>query len=366
MTADDAVNIRKELSIDQRNSRARLTIDTGFVNVRAVETVLGPPGVRAIDQQIRALPDLPEWQRSVRIGHIYRTTVLAFCEHIGIPPLGALLAAGKGRMFCSVETLAPCPEVYDRARVVNRVVTPGVDSPTVELHYSTQHITSDTLRMELHEGDRVAVVAILHQMVDDRLIFHPLVMGGPWLVTESELFPEGLAECWSYDFFEQFVEDIDEFAQVRAVMLPDDFGVMEWISEAAFKRCLAEILGENPSKDWGGEMSDLFSAHVHLSGRPISAAFLLKGPANFRPMGLNHLGKNNDQIYRLSQEPAQLLVVQHAHDILSPVRATLRAFAVQPGNARRYCLIDGRDSLRLLQAYKKLNRALELSGSVAK
>jgi hypothetical protein len=29
--------------------------------------------------------------------------------------------------------------------------------------------------------------------------------------------------------------------------------------------------------------------------------------------------------------------------------------------ARRYCLIDGRDSLRLLVAYDKLNRALELS-----
>jgi hypothetical protein len=78
-------------------------------------------------------------------------------------------------------------------------------------------------------------------------------------------------------------------------------------------------------------------------------------------MGLNHLGKNNDQIYRLAQEPAQLLVVQHCHDILPPVRATLREFAVSPGATRRYCLIDGRDSLRLLAAYDKLNRALELS-----
>jgi hypothetical protein len=114
-------------------------------------------------------------------------------------------------------------------------------------------------------------------------------------------------------------------------------------------------------KDWGGEQADHYSAHLHLDGRPTTAGFLFKGPARFRPMGLNSLGKNNDQIYRLAQLPANLLVVQHCHEILPPVRATLRAFAVQPGNPRRYCLMDGRDSLRLLRAYNKLDRARELS-----
>ena len=39
-------------------------------------------------------------------------------------------------------------------------------------------------------------------------------------------------------------------------------------------------------------------AHLHLKGSRMTAAFLLKGPARFVPMGLNHLGKNNDQIVR--------------------------------------------------------------------
>jgi hypothetical protein len=137
---------------------------------------------------------------------------------------------------------------------------------------------------------------------------------------------------------------------------------MERITEAAFKVCLAEILGDTARADWGGEMSDHFAAHIHLSGKQTTAAFLLKGPGNgFSPMTLRNLGKNSGQIYRLAQEPVQLLAVQHCHDITSPVRATLRAFAVQPGRTRRYCLIDGRDSLRLLTAYNKLDRALKLS-----
>jgi hypothetical protein len=133
------------------------------------------------------------------------------------------------------------------------------------------------------------------------------------------------------------------------------------VSEAAFKACLARLLGDPVQDDWGGEQFDHFSAHMHLSGRATTAAFVLKGPARFLPMSLNHLGKNNDQIYRLAQAPAQLLIVQHAHEILAPVRATLRAFAVQPGNPRRYMLMDGRESLRLLQAYELYDEAVRLS-----
>ena len=79
-------------------------------------------------------------------------------------------------------------------------------------------------------------------------------------------------------------------------------------------------------------------------------------------MRLNNLGKNNDQIVRLSKEPASLLIVQHCHDIGQAVRDTLRAFAIQPGPMRRrYCLIDGKDSYKILKAYGKLDRAIELS-----
>src|SRR5208337_4206458 len=132
--------------------------------------------------------------------------------------------------------------------------------------------------------------------------------------------------------------------------------------EKAFKQCLVEIIGDNVKKDWGGETSDHYSSHLTLNGKRIIAAFLLKGPGSgFSPMGLNHLGKNNDQIFRLSQEPANVLIVQHCHEITPPVRATLRAFAVQPSDPRRYCLIDGRDSLRLLKAYDLYDKALEIN-----
>jgi hypothetical protein len=113
-------------------------------------------------------------------------------------------------------------------------------------------------------------------------------------------------------------------------------------------------LGDLPKSDWGGEQHDHFSASLHLQGKRLTAAFVLKGPANFREMTLDLLGKRADQIYRLATSTAPLLVVQHAHDIGEAIRGTVRAFAVSPHHPRRYCLIDGKSTYKVLKAYDKL------------
>jgi hypothetical protein len=359
---EQASDLRTTLTSDQHAADMLLTVDPGFVHHRKIETVIGRPGMQAVDGAIKALPDLPEWMQAMRIAHIYTHMLLAFCRALPAPTLGELLAARKGTLFCSTEELQ-ATDLAGVERAVTQVSTPGVDEPVVELHYSPRHIIADTLWAQLDQGGMISVVADLQSYQDGKLVFHPLLMGGPWLSSATETDPVSGAEWYGHAFFEHFVEDIDEFVAVEAVPVPTDFQVMQQISESAFKQCLAEILGDSTKADWGGEMSDHFSSHVHLKGKRTTAAFLLKGPARFAPMGLNHLGKNNDQIYRLVQEPADLLIVQHCHEIQPAVRATLRAFAVQPGSPRRYCLIDGRDSLRLLIAYGKVDRALELSGS---
>src|SRR5580704_14081337 len=362
MTDDDRHSIRSELTSTQRNARLELTIDPGFVHARQIQTILGPKGMPYIDKTIQKLPqDLPPGLRRGRIDHIYKDYLLVFCRANEIPTLGVLLGQGKGRLFCSTVELAAAPEVYDIARAVSRVVLPGEHDMSVTLEYSTEHIHADTTRLELYQGGTMAVVAQFHHRVEQELVFHPLLIGAPWLWDGEDAAPFPDPEWLSYDFFEAFPEDIDQFSRIRDVPLPESADQMREISETAFKHCLAEILGDDAKADWGGERSDHFTAHVTMSGKPTTSAFLLKGPARFAPMTLNHLGKNNDQIFRLAQDPAQLLVVQHCHDIGPEVRGTLRAFSVQPGSARRYCLMDGRESLRLLIAYDKLERALELS-----
>lgn len=354
-------SFRSSLSPEQRARSLRLTIDPGFVNHRKIETLIGKNGMNLIDLRIKALPHLPEWQQKVRINHIYTDVLLSWCRSNEVPPLHDLLAAEEHNIFCSTEILAPCKDLFNISRAISHWNPPAKYSSKVEFHYSTSNIFSDTIKAELYQGGIISMVATLVEKKKP-MVFHPVVMGSPWLIPDEKLDFDSM---WYHgEYYENFIEDFDEFQKVVNEPLPSTAEPMRDISESAFKTCLARILGGPTLKDWGGEASDFYTAHLHLKGTPMTGAFLLKGPGSrFAPMTLNFLGKNNDQIVRLSHEPAEVLFVQHCHEIVPAVRETLRAFSVQPSRPRRYCLIDGRDSLRLLKAFGLWELAFELSSS---
>jgi hypothetical protein len=152
-----------------------------------------------------------------------------------------------------------------------------------------------------------------------------------------------------------FIENISSFSTIRNEGLPaiKDLTILRDIPESAVKQAIAEIIDETTEPDWGGEQSDLYTSHLTVNGKRVTAAFIFKGPAKFHPMTMADLGKNGDQICRLFQEPADLFILQHCHKVTSAVRAHMRAFVTQIGAPKAFCIIDGSDTLRLLRAYKK-------------
>jgi hypothetical protein len=351
---------RKDHSPEWRAAIIRHSIDPGFVHHRKIETILGSAGMAFIDEQIRNLPEkLPEWQRPVRIDHIYTRAMLIFCETLKIRSLRQIMTKRQGALFCSNEELGPARSLGE-GRQANEILLGDGSTSRVEVHYSTAHVFGSTPRERLQDGGfTFSIIAELQTFRGDLTIFDPVIIGSPWLEA-SDPEHQGI-EWYGSEFYQHFVEDFDEFSKATSIDNPPNSDPMRLISEAAVKACFAEILGDHAGKDWGGEASDYFSAHLRIGGRRVTAAFLFKGPSRFAPMDLAHLGKNNDQIVRLADEPADVLIVQHCHDILPVVRKTLRAFAVQPSRARRYCCIDGRDTLRLLKAYNLYEKAIALS-----
>jgi hypothetical protein len=351
---------RKDHTPEWRAAVVDHEIDPGLVHHRKIETILGSQGMSIIDEQIRNLPhNLPDWQRPVRIGHIYTRAMLMFCKALNIRSLRQIMAKREGHLFCSNEELGPARPLRE-GRVANEILLGDGSAESVELQYSTEHVFGSTLRERLHDGGfTFSIIAELQKFSDNLIIFDPVIIGSPWLeATDRE--HQGI-EWYGSEYYQQFVEDFDEFGKVTSVPEPASPDPMRLISEAAVKACFAEILGDRAGKDWGGETSDYYSTHLRIGGRRVTAAFLFKGPARFGPMDLAHLGKKNDQIVRLAEEPADVLIIQHCHDILPVVQKTLRAFAVQPSNPRRYCCIDGRDTLRLLKAYNLYEKAVVLS-----
>jgi hypothetical protein len=351
---------KEHTTTEERSLGLSHTIDPGFVNRRKIQTLLGQNGMSIIDEAIKNIPKEHNWLDDVRIDNIFTEVTLSFCKVNEIKTLSEVLTSECGTLFCSTEDFAPCENIYKEKRTIAKIIPKGNYDKEIEVHFTTSRVTADTLLCQLHKGHSLSIIAELNEKKGNKLIFHPYIMGAPWLHTEN---PKWTAKVmWlGQNFYENFIEDFNEFSKVKEIEDPKDFGIMEKISEFAFKSCIAEILGDKTQKDWGGETSDHYTTHIRLKGKRFKAAFIFKGPSRFAPMDLNHLGKNNDQIYRLTKEPADIFFVQHCHEINQAVRETLRAFTVQPSNPKRYCLIDGRDSLRLLKAYNLLDKALELS-----
>jgi len=357
---------RHDLTPEQRSLQLELVLDPIFVNMRKIETVFGQRAMKMVDFLAEQIPSqTPQWMRKTRMFHAYSRVVLDLCNDIGVSTLGQALASPairRGILVCSIERLVGTEDVYEQKQGTVAWL-PSVETDyQVSLHFSTSYITCDTGFLDLSRESEIGLVAQVESIAGTSVQLRPLLMGAPTLGLGPCRDPGFDTTWWGYDYFENFPEDIDEFARMKDVPMQVDWSTMQLIPEAAVKACLCEILGQAPRKDWSGEQSDLFTSALHLAGRRTTGAFLLKGPARFAPLTPAHLGKNGDQIVRLANEPAELLVVQHCHQVEPSVRATLRAFAVQPGRPRRFCVIDGRDTLRILQAYGLLEKALAWKG----
>ena len=328
----------------------------GFLNRRLAISALGPVRDNFITKQRPGSDHMTQLAND----HLLVTMLIDVYSAAKAPTLADALRLGKPRhVFMSTERLEPCPNIRSSERVSHLVHLDFIPEKPVILTYNTSHIVCDTGRMTLQEGYkrgyRQAIIGLLHDRGEDFEI-EPIVIGAPWL--DHERNESGDQAVWlGYDYGEIVPEDIEQFSAMKSITASDSeewMSVMKTVPEQHVKSAIAKLLSEPSKADWGGEENDHFSANVTISGRTRTAAFLLKGPANFREMTPAMCGKNGDQIYRLSNSGADISIVQHSHLIGSAVRETVRAFIVQPGRSRKFCIMDGQATYRLLKAYDLL------------
>jgi hypothetical protein len=177
----------------------------------------------------------------------------------------------------------------------------------------------------------------------------PIFIGQRLYAPDADSYPRELRQE-----FEVWPQHVDQFARVNfdERLKKSDLESLRGIPESQVKEWFAQILGEpTVPKDWGGEQFDLWTTRITVDGERLRAAVAFKGPARFHPMTIADLGKNGDQIDRLADTAAGLLVVQHCHEIEAPVMNMLRAYATSSENPRRYMAIDGYDTVRILRSF---------------
>ena len=333
-------------------------IDPGFLNRRLCMTALS--SLR--DQFIRRQKPGTDHMTVLANDHLLVTMLLDLCQAVGGPTLLEALKLRKPKcLFRSTERLTPCQEIYEAARVDHLVELDFDFGKPVHIAYHTRHLLGDTIRMTLAEGyaegNVQSIVGMLHTK-EFRYEIEPLVIGFPWLDHPRNGEAAGSLMWYGTEYGEILPEDIDEFSKMAHIAVEDAeewMNVMQNLPEKKIKFAFAELLAETPKNDWGGESNDHFSSSVTVKGRRKTAAFLLKGPSKFKEMTLDMCGNRADQIHRLVDSDADISIVQHCHQIGEIVRRTLRNETVLPGGqGRKYCLIDGKATYRILKAYNLL------------
>lgn len=222
---------------------------------------------------------------------------------------------------------------------------------TVQLEASVDfaRMTSDTGGYVLSGRSAAYVLAVVADIEDTKITLRPFFIGtlgiggsetifGPQPINGRRIYPSKIDQFSKADFTRK--------ASAKHLRLVAD------MAESDVKTHLAEIIGEAfVPQDWGGEKSDLYTSTLSINGQQVSAAFLLKGKSVKRPMQIGDLGKNGDQLDRLSSEPVELLVVQSNQSITSFVVNMAEVYAHDIRNLRRYMILDGADSARILSAY---------------
>jgi hypothetical protein len=191
----------------------------------------------------------------------------------------------------------------------------------------------------------------------------PIVIARRWARPDSAAF-----KVWD-DTAHVWPSAVDQFGGVnfRLRLAKADLDVLRLIPEKKIKQAFAEIISESEvPNDWGGEQFDLWSTVISVEGQRLRTAIAFKGPARFRPMTIASLGRNGDQIDRLAQTAADLMVVQHCHTITAPVVNMLKAYASNFRNPKRYMLIDGLDTIRILRHFGYLRLPRRTAGIPAR
>jgi hypothetical protein len=213
--------------------------------------------------------------------------------------------------------------------------------------FNSARTASSSATGSLAGNRRAYLIGTVTDLAAERIEIRPVFIGirsfvhdnlaAESLASGLRVYPSDIGQFSGIDFASPLTE-----AELEAVLrVPED----------TVKRAFAGLIGESyVPKDWGGERSDLYTSRVFARGRQVSAAWLFKGPGYPRAMDVKALGKNGDQIDRLFTEPAELLVLQHCHQIKPSVVGMMDSYAHDARRPRSYMIIDGGDTGLVLRS----------------
>lgn len=337
---------------------ARIALEPYFLHEEQVQGLLGPQRATAAVSYVNAAQiasDNP-------MPYTLATALAEALPYLSLPELQRAVHENKLRVGNAVGVEQTFHFRRDKARdetgykPVEFLASLTTDtSMTVMGTYNATRLVSHSAASSL-SGDRPAyIIGTVTEYRDKRIRIRPAFVGvrtylddaheaaAYGIISGRRVYPDEVGQFTSIDF--------------RSTITPDEVKQVLKVPEEVVKTTVARMLDEHyVHKDWGGERSDLYTSRLRIRGRQVSSAWLLKGPGFPRPMTVKALGAPGDQIDRLFSQSAEVLVLQHCHEITPAVVSMMETYAYDLRNPRRYMIIDGTDTARILRAQGKLTK----------
>ena len=210
--------------------------------------------------------------------------------------------------------------------------------------FNVKRLTSESAQDQLSGTKRQFILGYVQEVVREEVSLRPIIIATRWLRVSGAV-PLGA------DNLRVWPQDIDEFAGIdfQKGVRKGDLAALRTLPEGLLERAFAEVLAEPTDSD--PERFGLRTYLATISGEPVTAAVSFSRSDASQPMAVRDLGSNGEQVDLLAQTAADLLVVQHSHTIPARVLNMLKVCASNPQSSRRYMLIDGYDTLRILHHF---------------
>lgn len=306
---------------------------------------------RALWSRILAGSD-PQY-RKIQLANAFADPVISFIRRNSVPSLHSLIEDSRlacgGRFVFDGVLFSRGLSGRDRSTQVS-LTSKKAQLPNeyqLKLSFSRNGLVTDTAYDAISGTKHLFVLGSIQNVKDT------LIEAVPYLVGALARKPCNGLELPLYSSMEVQPGDVDQFSGIDFTMPVSkrDLNQLKAVPEKRVKEILCTLLGEaEVPKDWGGEECDLYTDHVRIKGCCIATAFLLKGPAKFHELTMADCGKNGDQIVRLFNTGADLLVVQHCHKITPGVRTHVRNFAIaRMSFSCRYMFLDGYRTVNIMR-----------------
>ncbi len=294
------------------------------------------------------------------VAHCAGRHILHWSKQQKIPSLARLIHDGKleagrvffhdGRFYSKGFTDSRLPVREVRLWYPLKELSPE-RKDRLEIRFTTSGITTETAWGNLQGQPKVYVVAVVVDVDGETVIANPLAIGQLGI-------DHGFGNIPYASTSEIHARNFDAFKGVDfgQRVMKADIEILKLVPEQLIKELFAEKMNQPfVPKDWGGETGDLLAANAMVNGKQAATGFIFKGPSKFHPMTLADCGKQGDQIYRFFDYEAECYVLQHCHDVTSPVRkAMFQCAEAKRKPWVRWCIINGYETYAILKHFGKL------------